>query len=51
VQGPAVVCYGVDECENDHEETFDAPMDFDRLDRKSLPVLRRERAIKVIKKP
>jgi hypothetical protein len=50
LQGPAVACYDVNACENDQEKMFDAPMDFDRPDRKSLPVLRRERAVEFIKK-
>ena len=50
VQGPAVVCGQMNACENEDYKMFDAPMDFDRPDRKSLPVLRRERAIELIKK-
>lgn len=50
LRGPAVVCWRWGSCENYWNKMFDAGYDWDRADHKPLSVLRRERAIALIKK-
>ena len=50
LEGPAVMCSGWGYCSNSFDKQFITAMDWDRDDRKSQEVLRRERAIELIKK-
>jgi hypothetical protein len=50
MQGPGVVCWRWGSCENSWDQTLDVAIDRDRPDYKPLVVLRRERAIGLIKK-